>query len=112
MKGGWGATLLLLAFGHFVVPFAVLLSATLKQNPRRLTTVAAWLLFMRVVDLLWTIQPNFHEGAFHVSWMHVAAILGLGGVWVAAYLTFLGARPMLPVNDPYLQEALATHGSH
>lgn len=110
--GGWGAVSLLLAFGHFVVPFAILLSATVKQNVKQVTLVAAWLLLMRMVDLLWTIQPNFHEGAFHISWMHVTTMLGLGGIWVAAYLTFLGARPMLPVNDPYLKEALATHGSH
>jgi hypothetical protein len=111
-RGAWGAVALLLAFGHFVVPFAILLSATVKQDPRRVTAVAAWLLLMRMVDLLWTIQPNFHEGTFHVSWMHVTTMLGLGGLWVAAFLTFLGARPMLPLNDPYLKEALATHGSH
>ena len=41
-----------------------------------------------------------------------AAFVGVGGLWVAAFLFFLKGRPLLPVNDPYLREVLASHGSH
>jgi len=30
----------------------------------------------------------------------------VGGVWFAAVLRLYGKHPLLPVNDPYLEEAL------
>jgi hypothetical protein len=41
----------------------------------------------------------------------VAAPVGIGGVWLAVFLWQLKQRPLLPVNDPEFQEALA-HGEH
>jgi hypothetical protein len=67
---------------------------------------------MRAVDLYWQMAPQYHHGEFHFHWMDVTAFVGVGGLWVAAYLHFLKGRPLLPVNDPYLREALASHGSH
>ena len=35
------------------------------------------------------------------------ALAGIGGIWVWFFLRQLGRRPLLPLNDPYLREALA-----
>ncbi|MGE3840988.1 MAG: hypothetical protein AB7I50_05320, partial [Vicinamibacterales bacterium] len=110
-QGSWQFLFVFLVFGHFVVPFAILLSATIKQNIGRLKFVAGWLFVMRMLDLLFQVAPYFHEG-LTIHWLDAAAILGVGGLWVATFLTMLKGRPLLPVNDPYLHEALADHGAH
>ena len=98
-------------FGHFVLPFAILLSANIKRNLKRLSLVAAWLFVMRILDVLFQVAPYFHE-TLTIHWMDLAAVMGIGGVWMTAFAFFLKGRPLLPVNDPHLHEALADHGTH
>ena len=107
ITGGWGAVALLVVVFHFAVPFLLLLSRDLKRNPRQLVFVAALMITMRIVDLFWQVEPGFEhkEPAFY--WMYLAAPLAIGGVWLWLFLGELKKRPLLPVNDPYLAEALA-----
>jgi hypothetical protein len=39
--------------------------------------------------------------------MYAAAPLAIGGIWLWLFLGELKKMPLLPVNDPYLAEALA-----
>jgi hypothetical protein len=106
-RGGWGwvgGTVLLL---HFVLPFLLLISRHANRNPRTLTGAAALLVVMRFVDVSWLVLPAFSKGAFRLDWMDLAAPLGLGGLWLAFYARNLAARPLLPLNDPGFEEALA-----
>jgi hypothetical protein len=61
---------------------------------------------MRWVDYLWQMRPPFHEvgPAFH--WIDLAVLAGIGGLWVAFFVTLLKQRPLLPVNDPQIAEVL------
>ncbi|MBX3026016.1 hypothetical protein KF840_14000 [bacterium] len=102
IAGGWGVIAVALPLFHFFLPFFVLLSRKLKKNPRRLIIVALLMLFMRLVDLYWMIVPAFSPGKFVLHWMDVAAVLGVGGVWLAAFLWQLQGRPVLPLRDPAL----------
>ncbi|MGC3997742.1 MAG: hypothetical protein QM767_09710 [Anaeromyxobacter sp.] len=51
-NGGWLWVAVFLAALHFVVPFFLLLSRDRKRDPRRLSRVALWLLFVHWVNLL------------------------------------------------------------
>ena len=53
-----------------------------------------------------------HVSAFFVHWMDLAAPLGIGGVWLWMFWSQLRQRPLLPVGDPYLQDALESSGGH
>ncbi len=112
LTGPWKFIALLLVFGHFVLPFTLLLSADVKQNTKTVVPIALLLMTMRAVDLFWQMAPQFHHGEFHLHWMDFTAFIGVGGLWVTAFLFFLKGRPLLPVNDPYLPEVFASHGSH
>ena len=109
LNGGWQYVGLLLVVGHFALPFALLLSRDLKRNFKLLASIAVFILFMRLVDLYWLIAPDFRKDSFGLSWMDFAAPLGLIGLWMAWFLTQLAKRPLMPVNDPNLMEALE-HG--
>jgi len=109
LRGGWQYVALLVVVGHFAMPFALLLSRDLKRNFKLLASVAVFILFMRIVDLYWQIAPDFLKGSFGLSWVDITAPLGIGGVWLAYFLYQLEKRPLMPLNDPHLEEALE-HG--
>jgi hypothetical protein len=109
LRGGWQYVALLLVVGHFALPFALLLSRDLKRNFKLLASVAVFVLFMRMVDLYWQVAPDFLKGSFGLSWVDITAPIGIGGVWLAYFLYQLEKRPLMPLHDPYLEEALE-HG--
>ena len=69
INDGWGFVALALVFGHFALPFALLLSRDLKRNFKLLASIAVFILFMRLVDLYWVVAPEFRRNSFGVSWM-------------------------------------------
>jgi hypothetical protein len=109
LRGGWQYIALVLVFGHFALPFALLLSRDLKRNFKLLASLAIFILCMRLVDIFWLVAPDFTKGAFHLSWVDITAPIGIGGVWLFYFLSQLEKRPLLPVNEPNLLEALE-HG--
>jgi hypothetical protein len=109
LNGGWQFVALALVLGHFALPFALLLSRDLKRNFKLLASIAIFVLFMRLVDLYWLVAPDYQRGSFHVSWMDFVAPVGLAGVWLAYFLYQLEKRPLLPIHEPHLEEALE-HG--
>jgi hypothetical protein len=112
MAGHWKWLGLGLVFGHFAFPFLLLLSADLKKRGSTLSKVALLVLVMRAVDIIWLIAPEFH-GESDAGWisgfaMDIAAIVGLGGLWVAWFCRSLGSRALIPPHDPNLAALEAT----
>lgn len=106
VHGSWKLVAIVLGVFHFALPFLLLLSRDLKRDARRLATVAVLLLVMRWVDLYWQVAPTFHHEGLAPHWLDLTAVVGLGGVFLALVLRRLAARPLLPIHDPYLEEAL------
>jgi len=107
IRGGWGWIAIALVVGHFALPFALLLSRDLKRNFNLLAGVAVFVLLMRYIDIYWLVAPDFLKGAFGISWMDLVAPIAIGGIWLAYFLTQLPKRPLMPLRDPHLKEALA-----
>lgn len=113
MHGAWGAIILGVIVLHFAMPFLLLLSRSLKRDPSKLIVVAVMILLMRVIDLLWMIEPAFSHGKFHVSWMHLVGIVGIGGLWFAMFLRELSKRSLIPINDPQYESVVEqAHAAH
>jgi len=110
LKGGWQWIGILLVVFHFALPFALLLSRTLKRAGRTLVRIAALIIFMRFVDLFWMVAPDASKGGFRLHWMDILAPIGIGGLWLAMFLFQLRKWPLLPVRDPQLAEAIAQGG--
>jgi len=112
LHGGWGVMAMVIVIFHFFVPFALLLLRKTKQRSKVLVKIAVAMFFMRMIDLYWTVAPNFNEGKFGIHWMDILAPIGIGGLWMAMFLSQLKSRALMPVNDPRLAEAFAAshHG--
>jgi hypothetical protein len=111
IRGGWGYVALLLVFGHFGLPFLLLLSQDLKKKSRSLAAVAIFILTMRLVDIIWLVAPTFEHHGFPIHWMDIAIPAGLMGVWLVLFTRNLRSRALMPLNDPYFKEAFA-HDAH
>jgi hypothetical protein len=112
MSGGWEVLALLLVVGHFGLPFLLLLSRATKRRAGALAAVAGGLLCMRFCDLFWLVAPALHPHGFSLHWLDLALPVGLGGIWLAAYLAALRRHPLLPARDPrFAPAADAAHGA-
>jgi hypothetical protein len=106
LNGGWGLIGLALVTFHFTVPFALLLSRPFKRDISKLVWLAAWLLFMRWVDLLWFIEPEFSR-TLNVTWLDVVVPAAIGGLWMAFFCRNLSALPLVPAYDRDAHEVLS-----
>jgi hypothetical protein len=62
------------------------------------------------VDLYWLVGPELHRSGFMVHWLDIAAFVAIGGLWNSFFAREIHDRPLLPVGDPELEEAL--EGAH
>jgi hypothetical protein len=111
LQGGWQAVALVLVLFHFALPFLLLLSRDLKRNAGLLAWVAGGLLAVRLADVFWLVAPDAggpgsHGTGLAFQWLDVAVPVGLGGVWLAAFLRELQAHPLVPVGDPEIRDLL------
>jgi hypothetical protein len=111
LHGPWAPISVAVLIGQFVLPFLLLLSRGLKQDPLKVRWIALLIIVMRIVDITWTIAPVFrHEGST-LSWLDFAVTAAIGGLWLTYFWRNLAGRAMLPAHDPYFKEAMA-HGGH
>jgi hypothetical protein len=104
-EGGWSTLSFVLLFGHFIVPFALLLARTAKRSTTWLPIGAGLLLFMHWIDLYWLVMPNF-DHHFHMQWVDFAGLIAPVGITMAWLSVRVLNDAAYPTNDPYIPEAL------
>jgi hypothetical protein len=119
LEPGWRTLAVALVVFHFALPFALLLSRTIKREPQLIVKVAIGVLLARLLDLLWLVAPEFHETGLSVSWMDIVVPLTIAFIWTGAFIHELRGRAILPIHDPQFDEALGAlvdraprHASH
>jgi hypothetical protein len=106
-EGGWQWLGVTLAVFYFALPFVLLLSRDIKREPRRLRIVALAVVGMSFIHQFWMIAPVFSPRQFHLHWMDVAALAGVGGFWFSYFLWQLHARPLVPVHEPAYEKGVS-----
>jgi hypothetical protein len=107
---GWRAVCWILVIGHFFIPFVLLLRQSNKRDARRLGMIALALFVLRIVDMAWMVLPSSTakkmviDGvsqlpAHGVSWMDFTALIGIGGLWFAAFCWLAGDHPLVPIRS-------------
>jgi len=105
----WKYLSIFIVVGHFIVPYALLLSRDLKKNSGKLRIIAMWILAARLADYYWHVSPELHKDGMSLTLLDVALPLALGGIFISLFVAQLGGRSLLPVNDPQLDKALHHH---
>jgi len=100
--GSWKIITMTIVFGHFVIPFVLLMPRAIKRNFRWLKIIAIWIAIMHWVDIYWVAMPSLHVEGFLFSWMDAAAFIGIGGIFLWYFLHRFAINPLVPLNDPRL----------
>jgi hypothetical protein len=117
----WRLMAYIALFGHFVLPFLLLITRVTKRARGGLMFAAWWLLVMHWIDMAWQVWPQAHipHGSMDVSLITVSqlhlldvvhAVLllaGVGGVTFWAVISRMGQAALIPQRDPRLPMSLA-----
>lgn len=103
-----GLSTFILFFGFFA-PFMILFSRWVKRKRRALSIVAVWALIVQALNVFWMIAPEFGRVGPQITLIDVLLLIGMAGIWLALYARALGARNVLPANDPRLVNVVAEH---
>lgn len=105
LPNGWTPVVLVMLFGHLLIPFAGLLSRHVKRVKAVLTLWAAWMLLMHWIDIYWLVMPEF-DGTVSFGPVEVFSFIGIGGIYAAALLWIAGKAELSAVGDPRAVESL------
>ncbi len=104
--GEWTTVSILLIFGHFVVPFLLLVSRFIKRRPLLLAVTGGFIAAMCWVDMYWLVIPEFSPGVARFGLLDILCFLGMNGVWSAVVVWRLSRHSAIAEKDPRLEESL------
>jgi hypothetical protein len=104
--GDWTTVSLVLIFGHFVLPFLLLVSRAIKRRPPLLAVTGGYVAAMCWVDLYWLVIPEFSPGVARFGLLDILCFLGLNGLFSAGILLRLRRHSLIAEKDPRLEESL------
>lgn len=123
-SGPWLWLSLVILFGHFVVPFLLLISRVPKRRKALLVGGATWVLAVHWLDIAYLVLPPYFFGVASdpryvqgdrvlgapFDWvallLGLTLLVGLGGVLAAQMLRRMESCCLIPRRDPRLHESL------
>lgn len=104
--GSWYYWSTFLVIGRFFLPFPILLMQGVKKKPGLLCWVAAWILFMQMVDIYVIVMPMLHTHGFAPHPLDLLALLAIGSLLAFVFIKLLEKNSLFPVRDPRLPQSL------
>jgi hypothetical protein len=108
-NGSWNTVAIVLAVGHFAIPFITFMSRHARRNLPFHCCMTIWFLIMTYVDIFWIIMPNITPDGFSLNLTDISTFLGLGGIFVWAFFSRLKSVNIIPIKDPRLPESINFH---
>jgi hypothetical protein len=106
VTGVWGALAICIILFHFFLPFFMLLMRPIKDRPQTIGAVTVIILVMRYVAIYWLIAPAFYGEHFHYSIWCLTSLVGIGGVWLWAFIDQLKGQTIIPIHETWVEEAI------
>ena len=108
---GWEYVSMILLVGHFALPFAGLMSRSVRRSRSLLAGWCVFLLAVHAVDFYWLIMPSVSPETAIPSVTDLLCLLGVGLIWLGALLRGLLKHQLLNTGDPYFETSLAFHNA-
>ncbi|MBP7827726.1 MAG: hypothetical protein KA236_14390 [Verrucomicrobia bacterium] len=107
-QGSWWWIGMIIIFGHFFLPFLLLLRIDVKVRFWVMFPLGLWGLLMHYFDLSFNIMPLQHPTGFPLRWVWLdfACLALLGGLLTKLFLHRFHAHAPYPLKDPRLIEAM------
>jgi hypothetical protein len=106
----WNGIGTFLVFFSFFAPFLALLYNHTKRSPVTLFWTSAWIFFIRIVDMYWTIIPFFNRTGEHATpFTHLlpslVTFVVIGAIWLVIFRLIWSRSTPLPLHDQRLAAA-------
>ncbi len=105
-EGSWKTVSMILILGHFALPFVVLLFQRIKRSMTVMAIVSIWFLVVHWIDLYWLVYPTFMKEGAGFTWIEVAPMMLIGGVFMVGFWRRMTSQPVVPVGDPHLKTSI------
>jgi hypothetical protein len=102
----WGVIALALVLFHFFLPFFMLLVRSIKDRPQTIAVVTVIIIVMRYVAIYWLTAPSWYGEQFVYSWMDLTSLVGIGGLWLWAFIGQLKGQTIIPIHETWVEEAI------
>jgi hypothetical protein len=110
-SGTWNTVSWALCFGHFVVPFLLLLFRPIRRDPFWLGFLAAWVLVFHYLDVYWLVMPVVDPEGIQLDWLDVSLLAAVALACGASIAHASASRPVIPIGDPGLSRSIAFQNS-
>lgn len=116
-KSSWWYVSLALIFFNFFAPFFALLVWKTKVTVAAVF-VSAWIMVFTVLDLYFNILPaklpvdneyGYYIRQFMPHFYDAAALIGVGGICIFAFLRSAAKQKVIPIHDPRIEGSLQRH---
>ncbi|MFM8359404.1 MAG: hypothetical protein ACKOET_12715 [Verrucomicrobiota bacterium] len=107
--GSWKWVGFTILFGHFFVPFLLLLNQDIKLKAVVMIPMAAWAWLMHYVDMTFNVMPVLYPDGLHVTLLDPLFWLGMAGFLGFMFWRNFHAAAPYPLRDPRLKEAVTHH---
>jgi len=102
---GWKAWSMAILFGHFIVPFFVLISRNAKRALTPLGIGCSIILFFHFVMVYWLVMPYYGQG-LNPGLADLACMMAVGGLYFTLVLYRMTKHPLIPIKDPRLDRSI------
>jgi len=110
-NGSWWTVSMILIFGHFMIPFFILLPVAVKSSAKVVIPVCLWAWAMQALDLAFNILPAVHPWGYPWHWLglHLGCLLLMGGILLRSLNNNFAKHAPYPQKDPRLLEAMGVN---
>ncbi len=105
-QGGWHVVILILVGLEFAVPLFLLFMRPIKSDPKRLASLAGWMLLMQLLLNYWLVMPVFPSSSILEHWLDLITPLAIGGLSLGWFLGHLTKQELVVPNDRNRKRAL------
>jgi len=102
----WRTLIIVVVALEFALSVIAMLFRAVKRSPRAMGVLCALVLAGNWLDTFWLVTPSLESGGFTLTWIDVAALVGMCASWLAALLWIL---ERLPSYEP-ASTIVAAHG--
>jgi hypothetical protein len=108
-KGSWYDISQIIIFGHFFIPFLLLLRIDVKMVFPIMAALTVWAWLMHYCDMQFNIMPAFRPEGFAIHWLDIACMAFFGGLLSKIWILWYFKYPPFPQKDPRIAETLGVH---
>jgi len=108
-SGSWWEVGQILIFGHFFLPFLMMLRIDVKMKFWYMVPLVIWAWLMHFCDMSFNIMPVLHPDNFIPHWITLCCMAFMGGVLATVFLKYFNSHPHFPQKDPRMAETLGIY---